>query len=172
MTDWAKLVEALRNPLPFSTALALSLLTAILVFSPEPFLRKLGIASNIETYRPWMGLIFLLSACWMLVTGILALAEASGKKWRDSRAVLSRRRRLHKLTRDEKECLRYFFTIPPQRTAYLGETGVLQGLVDDGLLYKPSMQINRAGVAYYNILDWVLEYLAEHPELLADDPGG
>ena len=79
MNDWGKLVE----PLPFGTALALFLLSANLLFSPDPLLGRLGMTGK-EAYRPWVGLVFLLSLCWMVVGGVVIGFESVLKKHRDN----------------------------------------------------------------------------------------
>jgi hypothetical protein len=101
-----------------------------------------------------------------MVTAIITGAEWSFKKRRESAARRVREERLHRLTHDEKTVLLRFLTNPPTRTArFIGQRSIAQGLADDGILYKPDIADLGNGVSY-NILNWALDYLAKHRDLL------
>ena len=88
--------------------IALGLIAAVLLFGSAAFLKRLGVYEFTQNNRTWLGLTLIASALLFLVS-ISADAIQWIKAWW-GRRKLSRlvKQRLHRLTEDEKQILRYY----------------------------------------------------------------
>jgi len=164
--DWAKLFETLTKPLPVASSLFLLVLSSLILFGPAWFSEALGMSLISGKYRWTVGLIFLIAVGWLLVSALLFFGRFVFNTWQRKKG----RQRLHHLTTDERGVLRPYvqnsyrsYPIPE------GHLGIAQGLADNGILYRP--QLPTAGptpFVPYNILDWALSYLIDHPQLVAE----
>ena len=75
--------------------------------------------------------------------------------------------RLHRLTEDEKQILRFYFAKGTKANVLRFDDGVVQGLASAGIIYMSAPIGNMFEGFAYNISDFAWDYLHEHKELLA-----
>jgi hypothetical protein len=157
--DWIKLSPRYLTPF--------AVVSGFLLFAKEKWLEVLGLAEFVPKYRPYIGVILLLSV------GLLAshlLNSLFG--WISQRRKLSRKlkngmKHLQTLTIEEKEILKAYIETGT-RTQYLPmRSGVVSGLEWDMILIRSS-NIGDLEEWSYNIQPWVWDYLHKHPDLLRD----
>ena len=143
-------------------------LTGIILFAPAVWLAPIGIAPLVSQYRPWIGLIFVLT---MLVVMARFFRWVS-TSWREERAkrteLQARYTRLHALTPEEKTILRAYLENATRTQTLDPRSGVAAGLEAEHVIYKAT-QISWAFGFDYNIQPWAWTYLHEHPELVSDE---
>ncbi|RYF81156.1 MAG: hypothetical protein EOO29_11495 [Comamonadaceae bacterium] len=138
----------------------------LLLFVPQQWLQKVGVAQLAEDHRPVIGVAFL------FCMAVLALAAAGRvAKWigawlrarRRQRVLLER---LAQLTEDEKQILRYYVS-QQTRTNYLRvDDGVVQGLVGIGAIYRSSSMGGLLDGFAFNITAAAWKHLHENHALL------
>jgi hypothetical protein len=72
---------------------------------------------------------------------------------------------LRKLTKQEKLILASYLESDCRAIRWNGADPVLLALVDGGILYCPTPR-DSVGYQHFNIRDWALAYLKEHPDLI------
>jgi hypothetical protein len=157
-------IEFLKLAPHYLTTVAL--ISGALLFAPAPWLEHLGTTSLVTENRQWLGLAFITSTVLCLVAWTTSL-------WRWLRKSAARRsrhkhtlRRLHELTEDEKQILRYFLAKNTRANTLRLDDGVVQGLVRAGIIYRSAAIGNLLEGFAHNISDVAWDYLHEHPELL------
>jgi hypothetical protein len=169
MNEWSKLYEALTKPLPAVSALFLALFTSILLFGPPQFVRAIGLASVLESYRWIPGLLFLVAICWLIIILTLPLGRWVHNDWKNRQQEKRLHKRLGRLAADERHLLGWYVKDARRTQTWSGEyLGTAQGLADDGILYRPQLsQAVTTGVPY-NIVEAALDYLSKNPDLVAE----
>ncbi len=159
--EWLKLSP--RYLLPLLT------LCSFLLFSPKAFLLSLGIFPLVETYRPWIGIAFLLFLVLVLSSGIAWAIETLKAKLAKFRTKKLQPQIIQMLSPSEKTILAQYI-IRDSKTNYLSiSNGLAQGLVNRNILYLASnMSISgfTPELFAYNLQPWVWELLKAKPELL------
>ncbi|HUN28582.1 MAG TPA: superinfection exclusion B family protein [Alphaproteobacteria bacterium] len=154
------LFELLRQPLRYSVAIGI--VVAIVLFSPDSVVNKLGMLKYRNEGKPYFGVILLLCIALTIASGIGAL----GSKINDYRLRRSRKKRLHSLTVEEKQILRAYIK-GQTRTRYFDITdGVVKGLEQETIIYRSSDVGHLVSGFAYNIQPWAWNYLNDHRDLL------
>lgn len=166
MLDVGKLIEALE--LPVRTLAGLTLATGLLLFGPETFISRMGLAGFLEDYRTWIGLTFLVSASTVLVAITGPLWSVAGSELRQRWVAFRHRGHLKRLTPGEKEVLRGYLEADTRtRHFWLGE-GNVRELEAHGILRRAS-NVGSSGAGFpFNVQPWAWDYLQKHPELLEE----
>ncbi len=165
ITDLAKLALEFLKLAP-RYLISVVLITGTLVFSPDSWLKHLGLHSFTETYRQWLGLAFLIS---ITLSGVAAVAACSGWistklfKRRIRRHVI---RRLNSLTEDEKQILRYYIAMNTRANMLKVNDGVVLGLVADGIIYRSASMGSIIEGFAHNITDFAWDYINANPQVL------
>jgi hypothetical protein len=163
--DWAKLYETLTKPLPVATSLFLLVVSSVVLLGPIKLVEALGISAALGQYHWTVGLVFLIAVGWLAVSALLFVGRRLFDKWQQRK----RRQRLHHLTTDERGILRPYVQNHYRSYPIVeGHLGIAQGLADDGILYRPQLPTQPTAFVPYNIVEWALEYLTKHPQLLAE----
>jgi len=158
LIDWFKL-----SPSRF---FAITVITAVLLFAPPTFLETLGVSTFVSQYRPILGVICLISGVLFFVHPISQIATALSDIGTDKLAARTNRKWLRTLTKDEKAILCRYVTQGTQSQMLDPESGITNGLVAKGIIYRAA-NIGRLGYGFaYNIQPWAWDYLNDHPELL------
>jgi hypothetical protein len=122
---------------PFYAAVLIG--SGLILFLPADLISQIGLAEFRDSYRTYLGALFIGSACLVSVHSIFGLAPIVGRKlkmWSFSRTT---RGYLKTLTKDEKEFLRPYI-IDGQNTRNESiYNGIANGLEGKGLIYKASM---------------------------------
>lgn len=160
MGDWTKVYEALTKPLPAVSALFLILASSILLFSPPQFTNFLGLAILAGTYRWVPGVLFLIGVCWLVIIIAVPASRRLYHFWEDHQRQQRLRERLSSLTNDESTLLnQYLANNSRSWPVNVWDQGTAQGLVDDGILYRPNVGQAIAGNIHYNITQEALDIL-------------
>jgi len=140
---------------------------AFLLFGPEKFLARLGLNKFTEDYRTWLGLSFIVSISFVFIYILNEIVTFFGSiinKRKFRKSVIAR---LRKLTEDEKQILRFYFSNNTRSNVLKVDDGVVQGLVSDGIIYRSVTLGNLLEGFAHNITDFVWEYIHSNQELLA-----
>jgi hypothetical protein len=156
--DWV--LQAIK--LPPKLVIPIFLLTGFLLFAPMQWRVALGLGSQTEPYRLWMGLGFVFSACVLLTHLTFWVAS----KIEDALRIRKMKQRLGRLTHDEKKFLQYFL-VKDTRTRRINiDSGVAGGLSAAGIVGRSSSVGNALYGFPCNITDAAFEYLKKHPDLV------
>lgn len=139
---------------------------AILLFASDQFIRRLGLTELVQRYRFVLGLTLVLSVAIVAVYGGQSVFRMIKGWWRTRRFHIRVIKRLHNLTEDEKQILRYYLANNTRANMLRFDDGVVQGLVDDGIIYRSASLGNLVEGFAHNINDFVWDYLHGHGELL------
>jgi hypothetical protein len=157
------LFELLRQPLRYS--IGLGIVAAIALFSPNSIINKLGLLKYRDEGKPYLG-GFLLLCIAIAVINVIGWGVT---KYDDYRFLHAGKKRLNRLTIEEKQVLRAYIE-GQTRSIYLNvSSGVVNGLVQESIIYRSSSLSNpEAGrMAFaYNIQPWAWDYLNDHRDLL------
>lgn len=160
--DWTKYYEVLTRPVPFAVALVLLSATSFLLFASSSILDKLGLSHTVVAeYRPIVGLVFVFGASWIVVPTVIAIGKRGYQAW----LTLDR---LHALTSDERGILSRYVANEVRTQIFhdVPDIGAAEGLVQDGILYRPDMPHEEPVAVAYNIHEWALRYLSKNKELV------
>lgn len=167
-------ITSLKDLVTFSlrNTLTLTIASGFLLFVNDDQAATLGLAQFRDDFRFWIGTIFLIFFSLSVSKIILRLGEYGIDQLEVWKGLQYSKRKLADLTSEERKILRGFLH-SNTKTQTLGlESGVVQGLVAAGIIYRSS-RIGRQwagrGIGFdYNILDWVWIYLKKNPSLLDD----
>lgn len=146
--------------------ITISLIAGFCLFAPDAWLRHLRINDFAKHNGEWLGIVFVVSSLLFIVDRTIAIAgwirdQASLKKISQLRL-----QRLHALTEEEKQILR-FYIIKQTKTNYLRiEDGVVNGLVAAGIIYLASSTGSWLEGFAHNISDFAWDYLNKNQTLL------
>jgi hypothetical protein len=168
--DWSNLLDALKLSPRYLVPVALA--SGFLLFSPADYLTVMGLDTLVNSYRSWIGLVFLVSAA-LLITSLIQQAWSLSKvryaRFRTRRAA---HKRLNHLTAEEKDILRGYI-VNQTRTQVLDfASGVVKGLEHEGIIYQASPLGSLLDGFAYNIQPWAWDYLNDHKELLIETNSG
>ena len=154
------ILKALENMNVKQVTILLSLVTAVLLFSPDVFIDKLGLMAFKKSYHSWIGLTFLFSTGFAipnLVKPFLLTGTPAGRKIKSY---------LRNLTPKECEILKQYIQ-KNTRTQYLDLTdGIVAGLEHNKILYQ-ARNISAGDTTFaYNMQPVAWNYLKKNPDVL------
>lgn len=155
--------------LPQRVLWGLLLIAGLVLWGPPWFVDGLGLQAFIDAYRMWLGAAFLLLVAATFPNAIhWAGTKALG--WvTERRAMKARRARLHNLSRDEKVVLRFYLKNNVRTQTLDMADGVAPALENAWIIYRASNLSQGYTDFAYNIQQWALDYIREHPEVLDAD---
>ncbi len=163
ITEWLKLsAQQLSWLLLFS-----SLVLSVLSLAPDSALVAFGLRDLRAEHRTLIGLLWLLS-----FSGLVIWVGKSAYQWAKSKITIWRniqrlQQRLHNLTPGERDILRGYIAGNTRTQSLRIDSGVVQGLVAERILYRSS-QVGNIERFDYNIHPSPWDYLKKHPELVAN----
>jgi superinfection exclusion protein B len=168
--DWLEFYKTLTKPLSFASSLFLLASTSILLFSSARLVERLGMTYVLQNYRWVLGSLFLIGLCWFVIAILLYLGKLV---WTQAKALAlkrSSRRRLHRLTSDERRILRAYVMSETRTQNWLNvDVATAEGLAEAGILYRPAISIETLRPAEpYCINEWALGYLTTRQHLVAE----
>lgn len=146
--------------------ISLGIMAAALLFPSRQFLERIGVAEFAQNNRTVLGLTLVVT-CSLFTISIAADLINIVKKWWKRRAF-SRRiaDRLHCLTEDEKQILRFYIVNDTRANTLSIEDGVVQGLKTAGIIYQSASLGNVLEGFAHNINEFAWDYLHTHLYLL------
>jgi hypothetical protein len=146
--------------------LALALVSIFLLIAPENITKTLGWENFVTEYKPWIGLVALVSTALLLSHGLAKVAPLVMDTIMEKRSIKKCKEYLKHLTPDEKLILSDYMLLETKTTYLNIQDGVVNGLVDAGIIYRASnVGYWHTGLAH-NLQDWAWEELNKHPEYL------
>jgi len=145
---------------------AVAVVCGVLVFASPTALDALGLREFTENHRHWIGLAFLASTAVALVDGAKEVARWVRNRVAVTKLKKARLARLHSLTEEEKQILRYYFAKQTRTNSLRIQDGIVQGLVAAGIIHQSaSLGTFHSGFSY-NISEFAWEYLNKNPAIL------
>ncbi len=166
MPEWLSSVFAIAKEQGTKAALAILLVTGLILFLPLQYLEKLGVAEASSDHRLWIGLCFLTSLAIVTVNFCAFTATYVGPMIRDQVFIFLHRSVLRKLTPAEKMVLRPF--ILDQQASVTGNVndGVMELLQQKNVISRASSLSLRGTLFSWILQPWAREYLEKNPQLL------
>ena len=146
--------------------IALGVMAAALLFADEEFLKFIGVFEFAQNNRSLLGLSLVVTVSLFAVSiGADALALIKG--WWQKRKLYRRiTERLHRLTEDEKQILRFYISQNTRANMLRIEDGVVQGLKADRIIFQSASLGNVLEGFAHNISDFAWDYLHVNHHLL------
>jgi hypothetical protein len=159
------LLEILKQPLKY--AIGVGVVAAIALFSPDSVIDRMGLLKYRDEGKPYLGIALLL--CFAIAIAN-AIGFATGE-YRHYSLLRAGKKRLHRLTTQEKQVLRRYIEGQTQSIYLDVNSGVVNALVNESVIYRASNfsnpQFGRMAFAY-NIQPWAWDYLNEHRDILGE----
>lgn len=147
-------------------AFVVLVITSILLFGEASLLQKIGLAEARETFRLWIGILWLLSVSLVVTELFYPIYKWISQKIEFRVNLKEMHKRLHHLSPDEKEFLAvYIINNTKTQSADISD-GVANGLKGLNIIYRASNVAYHFKTFPFNIQPWAWEYLKEHPECL------
>jgi hypothetical protein len=163
--DYAKtLLEALK--LAPRYLVSLSVIAAFFLFGSGKWLKGLGVDEFAKHYRQWIALTFIITSTLFAADRCIAICGWIRYKVLVGKFTKRRLERLHSLTEDEKQILRFYISQQTKTNVLRYDDGVVQGLESAGVIRRSSTLGTLMEGFAYNITDFAWNYLNEHHELL------
>ncbi|WP_146583085.1 superinfection exclusion B family protein [Neorhodopirellula pilleata] len=145
---------------------AIGLFAGLLLFAPNGISDTLGIRNLTQNYRQWIGLAFLASITLLAVHWGVQIGGIVRNRSRLQKSKQRITKKLHSLTEDEKQILRFYYATQSKSNTLRIDDGVVNGLVSAGVIFPAARMGNMFEGFAHNISDVAWNYLHEHPELL------
>ncbi|MCE5310484.1 MAG: superinfection exclusion B family protein [Acidobacteriales bacterium] len=146
--------------------IAIGLVVGILLFGSDDFRKTLGLTEFTKNYRPILGVLFLSSLALLLVSVGSFVIDRIKSIWRDRKAFQRITKRLHSLTEDEKQILRFYIRHNTRANSLRIQDGIVKSLVSCGIIYRSTQLGDVANGFAHNISEIAWNYLHIHPHLL------
>lgn len=145
---------------------AVAVVCGVLVFANQTALDGLGLREFTENNRHWIGLAFLASAAVALLDGAKEVAGWVRTQVATAKLRQKRLDRLHSLTEEEKQILRYYFAKQTRTNSLRIQDGIVQGLVAAGIIHQSASLGDLHSGFSYNISEFAWDYLNTNPKIL------
>jgi len=165
MSDIAKFVLDFLKLAP-RYLVAVAIICGVLLFCGDALLDLVGVRKFAQDNRQWIGLVFIATTTLFCVDRAIEIKRVVGKRKAIAKRSEKRLKRLHSLTEDEKQILRYYFAKQTRSNSLRIDDGVVQGLVAAGIIYRSASVGDLLEGFAYNISDFAWDYLHEHLDLL------
>lgn len=165
---WSDIIKSVLELLKLAPRylVAVAIVCALLLFSPQELQEILGTTNFTHTYRQWIGLALVCSfGIWLVV--IVAAGGKWGKDlWRNRRRKQRVAERLENLTEPEKQIVRYYYAKNTRGNMLRIENGNVQALINAGIIYQSTSLGSILEGFAHNITDFAWDYIHEHPHVL------
>lgn len=165
LVDWTKVAEWLGKSWRWITAIFL--VTLLFLVLPESVLSRLGVCDLVHNYHSVLLIACFLTGAFLLTHPLSGIYRLAVPYVKDTWTTHVGKKHLHKLNPDEKGLCRVIVQSNGSPLHHNLANGAIQSLLSKGVLIKP-VQGWPGGLYDFNVQPWALEYLREHPELLAD----
>jgi hypothetical protein len=146
--------------------IALGIFAAFFLFSPQSVLKHLGVFDFTQNNRPWLGITFIASVALFGVSICADILNWIKRLWWRRKEFQRITKRLHRLTEDEKQILRFYVAENTRANTLSIEDGIVQELVAERIIYRSAAVGNMLEGFAHNISDIAWDYLHLYPHLL------
>lgn len=145
---------------------AIAIATGIVLFSPTDLIVRFGLTEIRDTYKPFIGLGFVSSLSLVTASATFAAIKwvRTRIKWKSN--LSKSQRYLHNLTNEEADILRAYLGTQTKTLQLPIGSGVVQGLVNNHIIYRAANVGNLIDGIAFNIQPWAWEYLTVNLHLL------
>jgi hypothetical protein len=145
---------------------AIALFSALALIAPNALLEWFGVLDKAQHYRQWISVAFLAAVSLLAVHLAVEIGRVVRNRTRRREAHELALKRLHRLTEGEKQILRFYVSEQTKTNKLRATDGVVNGLVDAGLIYLATDLWHPLMGLDHNISEFAWEYLNAHPDLL------
>ncbi len=138
----------------------------LLLFGSPQLIENLGMTQFAKDHRAVLGLIFLTASALVCVAFFSWVHQRNQRFWRKRKMRKTIFQRLHSLTEDEKQILRYYVALQTRSNTLRIQDGIVQSLVSAGIIYRSAGVGDMINGFSHNIGDTAWHYLNKNPELL------
>jgi hypothetical protein len=163
---FGKIIEFLTRASPRVFG-ALFLFCLIVLVLPARALSWLNLASLVEASRTAISLTLLGTGVYLATYPLHTLCKRGAQYVHEMRTIHIWKNRLHRLTFEEKKLLQSYLQRHTHTRRWNLGSGVVEGLVRDGILFRSSNAGSVVEGFAYNITSWAYDDIAKHPELVA-----
>jgi hypothetical protein len=139
---------------------ALALAAGVMLFASDQ------LSDFVLKYRSVLGVTLVVSVALVVTYIAVSLLGSIKNRWHQRRFRKQLIERLHDLTENEKQILRYYIANNTRANRLRIEDGVVQGLVSKGIIYQSAAMGNLLEGFDHNISEVAWDYLHSHPGLL------
>jgi hypothetical protein len=168
--EFSKIIEWLRLSTQqlFWLFLFSSVVLSLLSFAPDTALDALGLGDFRAAYRTWIGLLWILSFCGLVVTVVKSVYHCTSSVVIKRQNLKRLQERLRNSTPPERSILRRYIEGNTRTQKLAIDDGVVQGLMSEKILYRSS-QVGDIMMRFdHNIQPWAWDYLKKHSELVKE----
>ena len=165
MSDYAKIALEVLKLAP-RYLVSLGIISAFFLFSPAKWLHGFGADEFAQHYRVYFFFTLVFTGVLFGVDRTIAIVGWIRHKSLVSKFAQRRLERLHRLTEDEKQILRFYIAKQSRSNVLRIDDGVVNGLAADGIIYR-SANVSGGHMAFaHNISDDAWDYLHQNQGLL------
>lgn len=146
--------------------LAVIIVCAIFLFVPAYFLKTLGVADFVETYRQWIGFTLICGFGIWVVAIFASVSDWIKGLWLKRARQKRIAERLENLTEPEKQILRYYFAKNTRGNKLRIENGDVQALARAGIIFHSATLGSVLEGFAHNITDFAWDYIHQNPHVL------
>lgn len=146
--------------------IALSVMAASLLFSSHQLLEQIGVVEFVKNNRSVLGITLVVTVSLFVVSVAADAISLIKEWWRRRKLYRHITDKLHTLTEDEKQILRFYLANNTRSNMLRIDDGVVQGLKSDGIIYQSASLGSMHGGFAHNISNVAWDYLHEHQHLL------
>ena len=148
---------------------AIGLFCGFILMIPESLANGLGVRNFAQNYRQWFGVAFIAALSLLAADWCVKIIDVVMNRMRLAKYHERILKRLHGLTEEEKQILRYYIAGQSKTNILRIDDGVVNGLVSAGIIHRISELGSIIEGFAYNISEFAWEYLNENYSLLEGD---
>jgi hypothetical protein len=146
--------------------LAFALASIFLLMAPHTIIAILGWEKFVTEYKPWIGLVALVSSALLLSHCLAEIAPSIINAIQEKRVLKKCKENLKNLTPKEKLMLSDYILRQTKSRNQDIKDGVVNGLVKARIIYPAARVGDLIRGFAYNLQPWAWEELNKHPEYL------
>ena len=154
------IIEALKLAPRYLAAIAIFCIAMLTI--PNGIANWLGIGDFTQHYRQWISIPLLATISLLTVYGCIYVRDTIRNGSRAAKFHERTLQRLHSLTEDEKQILRFYIAQQTKTNVLRTNDGVVNGLVASGIICLAASHGNILEGFAHNITDFAWEYLQEN----------
>jgi hypothetical protein len=146
--------------------IAVSVFCGVLLFINEQLSKTLGVFQFTQDYRQWIGIAFVASIVLVAIDWSIKIGTVVSNFVRRIKFKNDLVKRLHSLTEEEKQILRYYLAKQSKTNTLRTDDGVVNTLTAKGIIYRSASHGNLLEGFSHNIHELAWDYLKENPGVL------
>jgi hypothetical protein len=164
MEFFSKIVELIKLPLLYVFAFFLT--ATCFIFLPDQILIDLGVKQIRDTYRSYIGIVFIVSFSIILVNIVALIYKVSKRKYRNYRNKRIAKKTLKDLSNAEKEILKQMLLNGTNSFQIDITDGIHTRLESHKIIYRAA-NVSKYGTLFaFCIQPWAIDYLRKNMHLL------